>query len=187
MQFPGHQHSLISNGAPEGWQIKALGDVLTLKRGYDLPESKRSAGEIPVVSSSGYTGYHNEMRVRAPGVGTGRYGTLGEVFFVQRDFWPLNTALYVSDFKGLAPEFAAHLLRNLLARLQSDKAAVPGLNRNVIHKMAVLVPPESLRNQFSAFASLSYRQALTLENSCANLKAARDFLLPRLMSGEVEV
>lgn len=186
-RFPGHEHTRISNGAPEGWQIRALGDILTLKRGYDLPESKRLEGEIPVVSSSGITGYHNEMRVRAPGVVTGRYGALGEVFFVQSDFWPLNTALYVTDFKGLPPEYAAHLLSNLLSGVQSDKAAVPGLDRNVLHKMAVLVPPKPLRDQFSSFALLAYRQMLSLENSCTKLRAARDLLLPRLMIGEVEV
>jgi type I restriction enzyme S subunit len=187
LRFPGHEHTQILNGAPVGWQIKTLGDVLTLKRGYDLPGNERLKGEVPVVSSSGVTGYHNEIRVRAPGVVTGRYGALGEVFFVQKDFWPLNTALYISDFKDSPPEYAAHLLRNLLAGVQSDKAAVPGLNRNVLHKMAVPVPPKSLREQFSVFASLAYRQTLTLENSCVKLKAARDLLLPRLMSGEVEV
>ncbi len=76
-----------------------LGDFLTLKRGYDLPEQARVHGEVPVVSSSGVTGTHNEAKVDGPGVVTGRYGTLGEVFYIDEPFWPLNTALYVQDFK----------------------------------------------------------------------------------------
>ena len=77
-----------------------LGDVLTLKRGHDLPESRRQDGDVPVVSSSGITGHHSESKAKAPGVITGRYGTLGEVFYVDEDYWPLNTSLYVTDFKG---------------------------------------------------------------------------------------
>lgn len=186
-RFPGHEHAKFINGFPEGWTRKSLGEVLTLKRGYDLPTANRVDGGVPVVSSSGITGYHNQAQAKAPGVVTGRYGTLGVVYLVQQDFWPLNTALYVSDFKGQSPEFALHLLRNLLALWQSDKAAVPGVDRNVLHKLPVVVPPEPLCKQFSSFASSIYSQVFILENASAKLKDARGLLLPRLMSGEVEV
>lgn len=122
------------------WDFSRLGDVLTLKRGHDLPESQRQYGEVPVVSSSGITGHHNEPKARAPGVVTGRYGTLGEVFFVDEDYWPLNTSLYVTDFKGNHPRFVAYFLKNVLRDYQSDKAAVPGVNRNVLHELRVRRP-----------------------------------------------
>lgn len=61
------------------WADCTLGDVVTLKRGHDLPNSIRVKGEVPVVSSSGTTGWHNEAKAQPPGVVTGRYGTLGEV------------------------------------------------------------------------------------------------------------
>lgn len=117
------------------WHKCKLGDVMTLKRGHDLPDSARTDGDIPIVSSSGITGYHNEPKVKGPGVVTGRYGTIGEVFYLEQDFWPLNTALYVVDFKGNNPRFAAYLLENTLRNYQSDKAAVPGVNRNVLHEI----------------------------------------------------
>jgi len=119
------------------WQTYRLGDVITLKRGHDLPESQRQGGEVPVVSSSGVTGYHNEPKAKAPGVVTGRYGTLGEVFYIEQDYWPLNTALYVTDFKGNHPRFVAYFLQNVLRNYQSDKAAVPGVNRNDLHDMKI--------------------------------------------------
>lgn len=122
------------------WQSCRLGDVMTLKRGHDLPEQSRVDGDIPVVSSSGITGFHSEAKASAPGVVTGRYGTLGEVFYLDRDYWPLNTALYVIDFKGNDPRFAAYFLRNALKDYQSDKAAVPGVDRNVLHEIKVRVP-----------------------------------------------
>jgi type I restriction enzyme S subunit len=115
------------------WRECLLGDVFTLQRGHDLPESKRQTGEVPVVTSSGITGQHNEAKAKAPGVVTGRYGTLGEVFYISEDYWPHNTALYVKDFKGNCPRFVAYFLRNSLRNYQSDKAAVPGIDRNVLH------------------------------------------------------
>ena len=122
------------------WQDCALGDVVTLKRGHDLPERKRVAGPVPVVSSSGISGSHNEAKANPPGVVTGRYGTIGEVFFVAEPYWPLNTALYVIDFKGNDPRFVAYLLRNTLRNYKTEKAAVPGVDRNVLHALRVRAP-----------------------------------------------
>ena len=119
-----------------------LGDFLTLKRGYDLPEHARLPGEIPVISSSGVTGTHKEAKVYGPGVVTGRYGTLGEVFYIDEPFWPLNTALYVQDFKGNHRRFVSYFLRWVLNGTQSDKAAVPGVNRNDLHARKVQVPDD---------------------------------------------
>jgi len=129
------------------WRDCQLGDAMTLKRGHDLPNAQRKEGDVPVVSSSGITGYHNEAKAAAPGVVTGRYGTLGEVFYVENDYWPLNTALYVIDFKGNDPRFLSYFLRNVLRDQQSDKAAVPGVNRNVLHKIPVRLPDEGLQKQ----------------------------------------
>ena len=125
---------------PDGWVQKKLGDVIVLKRGYDLPERDRRRGPVPVVSSSGITDHHSESRAPGPGVVTGRYGTLGQVFFVPNNFWPLNTALYVQDFKGNDPRFISYFLRSLDFSRFSDKAAVPGLNRNHLHEETVRIP-----------------------------------------------
>ncbi len=187
LRFPGHEHTQVINGVPDGWERKNLGQMLTLKRGYDLPESRRAEGHIPIVSSSGITGFHNEKKAFAPGIVTGRYGTIGEVFFIQQDYWPLNTALYVCDFKGNPPAFLAHLLKYALQGILSDKAAVPGVNRNVLHHLSALSPPKLLIDQFAEFADLTYQQIHTLESTNRKLRAARDLLLPRLMSGEIAV
>ncbi|MBI4334317.1 MAG: restriction endonuclease subunit S [Chloroflexi bacterium] len=125
------------------WDTIPLGEFLTLKRGYDLPSTQRQEGIVPVVSSSGITGFHNEAKVEGPGVVTGRYGTLGEVFFIQEDFWPLNTALYVQDFKGNDRRFTAYFLKSILKGTSSDKAAVPGVNRNDLHVLMITVTMDS--------------------------------------------
>ncbi|SQD77933.1 restriction endonuclease subunit S [Moritella yayanosii] len=122
------------------WKNCELGDVIELKRGYDLPKTKRIKGGVPVVSSSGTSGEHNAIKVAAPGVVTGRYGTIGEVFYIEDDFWPLNTTLYVRDFKGNDPLYVYYLLKTIRYSDYTDKGAVPGINRNHIHKAKVKVP-----------------------------------------------
>jgi len=123
------------------WREVSLGDVIELKRGYDLPSRDRRDGPIPIVSSSGISGHHSEAKAKAPGVVIGRYGTLGEVHYITQDYWPLNTALYVRDFKGNDPRFVSYFLCSLDFTAYSDKAAVPGLNRNDLHTARVLLPP----------------------------------------------
>jgi type I restriction enzyme S subunit len=138
------------------WETIQLGNFLTLKRGYDLPSSQRENGDIPVVSSSGVTGYHNVAKVKGPGVVTGRYGTLGEVFFIHEDFWPLNTALYVQDFKGNDPKFSAYFLKSILSGISSDKAAVPGVNRNELHARKVTVTRDLVQQRAIAATLSTY-------------------------------
>ncbi|MFY3307137.1 restriction endonuclease subunit S [Achromobacter ruhlandii] len=123
-----------------GWKELNLGDVIELKRGYDLPKGKRSVGVIPIVSSSGISDFHSEAMVKGPGVVTGRYGTIGEVFYIDGDFWPLNTTLYVCDFKGSDPRFISYFLRTLDFQAYSDKGAVPGVNRNHLHTAKIRIP-----------------------------------------------
>ena len=118
-----------------------LGDIIELKRGYDLPTARRNPGSVPIISSSGSSGVHDEARVTGPGVVTGRYGTIGHVHYVASDFWPLNTALYVRDFKGHDPRFIYYFLHGINWEDFNDKSGVPGINRNHAHEALVTIPP----------------------------------------------
>jgi type I restriction enzyme S subunit len=123
------------------WQTATLAEVATLQRGYDLPHRQRKPGIVPIVTSSGVGGTHSESRVAGPGVITGRYGTIGEVFYLRADFWPLNTTLYVKDFHGNDPLFISYLLRTIDFHSHSGKSGVPGVNRNDLHEIVVHFPP----------------------------------------------
>jgi type I restriction enzyme, S subunit len=153
------------------WRSGRLGDFIELKRGYDLPQGKRRSGGVPLVSSSGVIDSHDQAMARGPGVVTGRYGTIGQVFFVEQDFWPLNTTLYVRDFKGNDPKFISYFLRTLDFFAYSDKAAVPGLNRNHLHEASVALPELNLQQTIAAcLGSLDDRIAL-LRDTNATLEA----------------
>jgi len=84
-----------------------------LQRGFDLTNSQLKSGVYPVVYSNGINNYHSEYKVKAPGIVTGRSGTIGNVFIIEKDFWPHNTALWVTDFKGNHPKFIYYLILSL--------------------------------------------------------------------------
>ncbi|MCE0760091.1 restriction endonuclease subunit S [Marinobacter sp. G11] len=122
------------------WKDCALADVCTLQRGFDLPKRDRVLGHIPLMSSSGAIDFHNQAKVAGPGVVTGRSGSIGNVFYVDDDFWPLNTTLYVKDFHGNYPRFVYYLLSSFGLERFSSGAGVPTLNRNSVHNEMVSVP-----------------------------------------------
>lgn len=137
------------------WRQVPLGEVVNLKRGYDLPKRLRRDGAFPVISSSGLTGKHSEFKVQPPSVVTGRYGTLGQVYYVESPMWPLNTTLYVEDFKGNVPRFVAYLLESLKLDQLVASAAVPGINRNHLHPLPVRIPEVAVQSRIaSALGSL---------------------------------
>lgn len=153
------------------WRSRRLGDVVTLKRGYDLPNQSRIAGPIPIVSSSGVSGTHNEAKVRGPGVVTGRYGTIGQVHYIEGEFWPLNTTLYVQDFKGNHPRFVKYLLDTVDFHQFSDKAAVPGINRNHLHEATVALPSLAEQRRISEILAMLERRIENLRKTNSTLEA----------------
>ena len=144
-----------------------LGAVISLRRGHDLSESQRKPGSIPVVSSSGITGFHNAAICDGPGVVTGRYGTLGLAHYVNEPYWPLNTTLYVENFKGNDPRYVSYLLGTLNLAQYNGAGAVPGVNRNVLHRLSVLVPSYDV--QVRIVANLSTYDHL-IENNQRRIK-----------------
>ena len=112
-------------------------DFITLKRGYDLPTRKRKTGNVPVLSSSGISGNHNEYKVDGPGVITGRSGLIGSVYYIRKEFWPLNTTLYVTDFKGNNPLYVYYKLKTINLKNFATGSSVPTLNRNHLDSIDV--------------------------------------------------
>lgn len=126
---------------PEHWEVKRLKWVTRLQRGYDLPAEQRIPGPFPVVSSGGIIGTHSESQSNGPGVVMGRYGSTDAVFFIESDFWPHNTALFVTDFQGNRPRWCYFVLRTISKADHSGKSAVPGVDRKDLYEIEVAVPP----------------------------------------------
>jgi type I restriction enzyme, S subunit len=124
------------------WPILPLSEVVALQRGHDLPTLNRRHGNVPVIGSFGITGWHDETKSPAPGVTIGRSGaSIGTAVYVDVDFWPLNTCLYVTDFKGNDPLWVFHVLDLIDFAAYNSGSAQPSLNRNYLALIPVAVPP----------------------------------------------
>ena len=186
-RFPGHEHVKFVDGIPEEWERLKLGDLLTLQRGFDLPTGNRVEGDVPVYGSTGIVGFHDIAKVQAPMVITGRSGSLGQVCFVATPCWPLNTALWVRDFKRVSPWYAYFLLLEMGLEKFNGGASVPTLDRNVAHAADVIRPSQQFLNTFDEAVQSNFALIDNLQSQIHQLTKARDLLLPKLMNGTLTV
>jgi type I restriction enzyme S subunit len=182
---------LVMQGAQRpdlGWRNLPLGHVLKFQRGFDLPHRVRREGAIPVVSSAGVTDFHDEAAVLPPGVVTGRYGTIGQLFYLEERFWPLNTTLYVRDFQGNDPKFVYYLLHSFDFGAFSGKSGVPGVNRNDLHAELVSIP-RCVEEQRAIATALSDVDALIagLERLIAKKRDIKQATMQQLLTGQTRL
>ena len=186
-RFPGHEKKRMVESAlgmiPEGWEVVKLGDAIELAYGKALKADTRIPGNTPVYGSGGVVGYHHEELVRGPGIIVGRKGNVGSVFWSDTDFFPIDTVYFVRTNTCLHYAYynlqAQHFINN--------DAAVPGLNRNQAYLLPFLLPDEVTLTRFQEFVDPIFRQKWALSQKTANLRQTRDLLLPKLISGEIDV
>jgi restriction endonuclease S subunit len=166
---------------------KQLRDALTLQRGFDLPSSERTDGDVPVVASNGQVDTHGVAKVSAPGVVTGRSGTIGRVWLLERDFWPLNTTLYVKDFKGNDPRFVRHLLADMELGRFAGGSTVPSLNRNVLDLESVHVPSVTEQTTLADLLDSLDSNVERAGHLAGEIAAVRASVMASLLSGEHEI
>jgi type I restriction enzyme S subunit len=172
---------------PKGWKVGILQDLLVLQRGFDLPASQREEGEYPIIAASGNSGSHRIAQVKGPGVITGRSGVLGKVFLELKDFWPLNTALWVKEFKAATPCYAYELLSLLDFSSFNAGSAVPTLNRNHVHGLPYLIPDSNVVEAYEKIALSLHQRSECNREHAMRLEKLRDILLPRLISGQLRL
>lgn len=143
---------------------KYFNDFIKLNRGFDLPNDKIIEGEYPVVASTEIKAFHKSFKVKAPGVVTGRSGSLGTVQYVSTNYWPLNTALYVKDFKGNDPKFVYYFLQTMHLENFNAGAGVPSLNQNHLHKQKIIVPDDVNHQRRIASILSAYDDLIEVNN-----------------------
>ncbi len=186
-RFPGHEGVKMLDSEfgeiPEGWTVEKLGDVLELAYGKALKADSRIFGAFPVYGSGGVVGQHNVAMVNAPGIIVGRKGNVGSVFWSDVDFWPIDTVFYVvSDI----PLHFLYFNLQQQAFLNSD-AAVPGLSRNQAYLNPITVPSPEILQRFQQIIVPIFEHLRVSRLKNQNLRQTRDLLLPKLISGELDV
>ncbi|RRH90119.1 restriction endonuclease subunit S [Mesorhizobium tamadayense] len=176
---------------PAHWEVVSLKRVCFLHRGYDLPDEKRIEGPYPVVSSAGVIGSHDKFMTRGPGVATGRYGSTGRLFYIEEDFWPHNTALYVSQFQGNLPRYVFYLLQTLRYDEYSDKSAVPGIDRKDLHDIRVAKAPQKEQQAIAGKIDEDLAELdQAIEKIVSEIRLIREYrerLIADVVTGKVDV
>jgi type I restriction enzyme S subunit len=169
---------------PSDWNLLRVDEFAPLQRGFDLPVEKICEGEYPVAFSNGILKYHNEFKAKAPGVVTGRSGTIGRVTFVEKDYWPHNTSLWVTDFKGNEPKFVYYFYLHFDLKRFGSGSGVPTLNRNDVHVQTILVPP--LPEQKAIAHILSLMDTAINKNNLliAKKELQKKWLMQNLLTGK---
>lgn len=173
--------------ADDTWEVGKVLDLFVLQRGHDLPTQNRREGKYPIVTSSGINDYHDEFKVKGPGVTTGRSGMIGNVYYIPDDFWPLNTSLFIKEYRIATPLFAYFYLKTLDLTSLNAGSAVPTLNRNDVHEIEVLLPKVDGVRKFEETVKDNFRKIQANGIQIRQLETLRDTLLPKLMSGSIKV
>ena len=186
LRFPGHEDAEFVDfelgRIPRGWKARRLGELLELSYGKALRAGDRTGGPVVVYGSGGQVGWHNTALVTGPGIVVGRKGNVGSVYWSDRDFFPIDTTYYVES--ALPLRFLDQLLRTL--KFVDSHAAVPGLSRDQAYGMVVAEPDGDLLSLYETAVRPMYSLRQILSDQTAVLRHARDLLLPRLVSGELD-
>lgn len=170
----------LNQEIPEDWDTCQILDLFELQRGFDLPVQNRLNGDIPIYAANGLTGFHNEAKVKGVTVITGRSGTIGNVFYVPEDSWPLNTTLWIKSFKIATPTFAFYILKNIELKGFHSGSAVPTLNRNDIHVLLAIKPPRKLIDSFERHQKVVFRNLKITGNEIEKLTILKEILLAKI-------
>lgn len=183
LRFPGHESVPLEAGIPSGWEVKLLEEVAPLNYGKAMKATDRKEGKVPVYGSSGVVGTHNVPLVESGAIVVGRKGNVGSLFYSPVPCFPIDTVFYI------APVYASYWLFLALHQLNfiSSDAAVPGLNRSYAHSLPLLQPADAVAQEFERLVQPMFEQSQRLTEQNARLAQARDLLLPKLMSGQLDV
>lgn len=186
-RFPGHEQMKMVESEqgliPEGWALRKLGEVIELAYGKALKAEERKPGPCPVFGSSGIVGCHEQSLVDGPGIIVGRKGNVGSVHWCDVPFYPIDTVYFVRTNLPLHYVFFNLKRQHFI----NNDAAVPGLNRNQAYALHFLVPSDDALGRFVELCEPIFKQVRVLTAKNANLRATRDLLLPKLISGELDV
>ena len=185
LRFPGYEHAKITDGVPEGWHKALLGDIIDVKYGKDhkgIPD-----GTIPVYGSGGLIRKCDRALCDGESVLIPRKGSLNNIIYLDERFWTVDTMFYTELKKPNIGLFLYFSLKTLDMYSMNIGAAVPSMTTAILNTMEVVLPDDSLLGRFLRLTKNNFNAIKTLSVQSELASQARDRLLPKLMSGEVEV
>ncbi|MCD4761126.1 restriction endonuclease subunit S [bacterium] len=173
---------------PVEWEVCKLQDLCHLQRGHDLPiQTRKETGNIRVYGSNGVDGYHDKSITKGPGVITGRSGTIGKVHYEKNDYWPLNTTLYVIDFKHNYQRYVYYFLQTIDLKKYAAATGVPSLNRNFIHPLTIIKPSIKEQKRITAILDSASIGLDGEQTNLTKLHSLKTALMQALLTGKKRV
>jgi len=182
--FPGFDGELV-DGLPKGWRVEKLANVCTVKYGKD--HKHLDDGDIPVYGSGGIMRYGEKALYERESILIPRKGTLTNLFYVTEPFWSVDTMFYTIINEDCIRKYLFYLLKTLNLASMNVGSAVPSLTTEVLNKIDIVVPEYGLLQEFENSISTFYSKMDVNNQQIKSLTQTRDTLLPKLMSGQLEV
>ncbi|WP_434222769.1 restriction endonuclease subunit S [Limnospira platensis CENA597] len=172
---------------PEDWEVKQLKNIAPLQRGFDLPTSQLKKGSYPVVYSNGVMNYHAQFIVSSPGVITGRSGTIGNVHYIEQNYWPHNTTLWVTSFINSHPKYIYYLYTSIKLARFGTGSGVPTLNRNDVHELNIAIPPLPEQKAIASVLSDVDELISSLDKLIAKKRHIKTATMQQLLTGKTRL
>lgn len=171
---------------PSNFKVSEIKDFCELKYGKALTKKNRIPGPYPVYGSGGITGTHNSYLVEGTGLILGRKGSIGTLYLEPDNFFPIDTVFYLVSEK-YSTLYLYTMFNQFDFTKSNNDSAVPGLNRNAVYNTKIATPPDCLAKQFGEILNPIFQTEFKLKDENKLLIELRDTLLPKLLSGEIEL
>ena len=184
-RFPGHETAEFENGIPKGWNYQKLPSLLDVRYGKDHKNTEE--GAIPVFGSGGVMRLCNKALFTGESVLIPRKGSLNNIMYQNGPFWTVDTMFYSVPKLSNFAKYAYYTLAKIDMESYNSGAALPSMTTDILSHFKLLVPDSTTLSAFDNFVSIIYKKKNSLLRANENLTKQRDLLLPRLMSGKLEV
>lgn len=175
----------LENDLPKGWRIEKLAKVCEVKYGKD--HKHLGDGNIPVYGSGGIMRFADKALYEKESILIPRKGTLTNLFYVSKPFWSVDTMFYTIIKDDAIRKYLFYLLKTLNLASMNVGFAVPSLTTEVLNKIDIVIPENSTLVEFEKITSSFYSKMEENKNQIEHLTQTRDTLLPKLMSGKLEL
>lgn len=189
-RFPGHENTEFVDGLPKGWEKDKLESICKFERGKNITSGEMKEGNIPVIAAGvAPSGFHNQANVHGTSITMSSSGAnAGFIAIHYGDIWAADCS-YISETSTKNIFYIYQLLDNLRVVITNMQrgAAQPHVYAKDINNLKICIPSKELRKAANDRLSAIHKQIYYLQQQSALLTRQRDLLLPRLMSGKLEV
>lgn len=189
-RFPGYEKAEMENELPKGWKHGSLSDICEFKRGKNITASEMIAGNVPVISAGiEPSGFHNKANVKGVSITMSSSGAnAGYIAIHYSDIWAADCS-FINETMTSYICYVYELLNNIRGVITNFQrgAAQPHVYPKDINRIKLIIPSERLRALADERLSVIHKQIDNLAKQNTLLARQRDLLLPRLMSGKLEV